>query len=166
MIAALDVQYDEARSLGHAAAVVFENWEDAVPVAEYVADIDKVLPYVPGKFFQRELPCLLALLAKFREPVRFVVIDGYVDLGSGPGLGRVLWDHLAREKTVIGVAKTRYEGSTAVEVRRGGSQAPLFVTAVGMDASEAASCLQRMHGPFRIPTLLKRVDGLARGVSR
>jgi deoxyribonuclease V len=88
---------------------VFENWEDAAPVAEYTAEIDNVLPYVPGEFFRRELPCLLALVAKIREPVRIVIIDGYVDLGSGPGLGRIFWDHLARKKTVIGVAKTRYE---------------------------------------------------------
>jgi len=39
----------------------------------------------------------------------------------------------------------------------------LYVTAAGMRLQEAADRIQRMHGPHRIPTLLKRVDTLARG---
>ena len=33
-----------------------------------------------------------------------------------------------------------------------------IVTAAGMDLAEAAGHIQAMHGPCRIPTLLKRVD--------
>jgi deoxyribonuclease V len=36
------------------------------------------------------------------------------------------------------------------------------VTAVGIDLAEAARRLGEMHGPYRIPTLLKRVDRLCR----
>jgi deoxyribonuclease V len=165
MIAVLDVHYNEARSQGHSAALLVENWEDAVPAAEYTADIEGVLPYVPGQFFQRELPCLVAVMEKIREPVRIVVIDGLVDLGTRPGLGRILWDHFAGEKPVIGVAKSRFDGSTATEVLRGGSKSPLFVTAAGIDPSEAASFIQRMHGPYRVPALLTRVDQLARNLT-
>jgi deoxyribonuclease V len=49
-----------------------------------------------------------------------------------------------------------------VEVRRGDSQKPLYVTAAGVSAEDAASRISEMHGPFRIPTLLKQVDTLAR----
>jgi deoxyribonuclease V len=58
MIAALDVRYDEDALIGHGAAVIFERWKDAVPLAEYTADFKGVEPYVRGQFFKRELPCL------------------------------------------------------------------------------------------------------------
>jgi deoxyribonuclease V len=64
---------------------------------------------------------------------------------------------------VIGVAKTYFQGSRAVSVRRPGSDRPLFVTAVGVDLTAAAQQIASMHGPYRIPTLLRRVDQLARG---
>ncbi len=63
---------------------------------------------------------------------------------------------------MIGVAKTRFSGAASVEVRRGDSQKPLYVTAAGVSAEDAASRISEMHGPFRIPTLLKQVDTLAR----
>ncbi len=162
MIAALDVHYDDAGSRATGAALLFENWEAAVPAAEYTADVENVQPYVPGEFFRRELPCLLALVARIREPVDLLIVDGYVQLGDRPGLGQILWERLSKEKPVIGVAKTRYPGAAAVEVIRGESKTPLFVTAIGIDPAEAASHICRMHGPYRIPTLLKRVDQLAR----
>ena len=65
----------------------------------------------------------------------------------------------------IGVAKTAYRGAAFAErVLRGTSQSPLFVTGVGIEASEAAALVAAMHGPHRIPTLLRRVDQLARGL--
>jgi deoxyribonuclease V len=48
-------------------------------------------------------------------------------------------------------------------VLRGGSARPLYVTAAGLSADEAARRVRDMHGPYRIPTLLKRVDQLCRG---
>lgn len=57
------------------------------------------------------------------------------------------------------MAKTRYPGATlALELQRGISRAPLYITAAGMDVTEAAQHIAEMHGPYRIPTLLKRVD--------
>ena len=40
---------------------------------------------------------------------------------------------------------------------------PLFVTARGMPAADAARLVESMHGGHRIPTLIARVDHLARG---
>lgn len=48
---------------------------------------------------------------------------------------------------------------------RGTSTSPLFVTAVGIDPQVAADRVRDMHGPFRIPTLVKRADSLARGAA-
>jgi deoxyribonuclease V len=49
-----------------------------------------------------------------------------------------------------------------VEVLRGASKAPLYVSAVGIAADDAATAVRAMHGPHRIPTLLARVDAIAR----
>jgi deoxyribonuclease V len=163
MIAALDVHYDEISKTATAAAVVFEHWEDENPVAEYTASCACLEPYIPGEFFKRELPCLLAALGKVRETLSLIVIDGYVLLGNKPGLGMRLWEALPARVPIIGVAKTRFHSAPAVEIMRGESKSPLFITAVGVDPAEAAEGIRKMHGPFRIPTLLKRADQLARG---
>ncbi len=64
----------------------------------------------------------------------------------------------------MGVAKMRFSRArVAREVTRGGSRSPLYVTAVGIDLRMAACHIREMHGQYRIPTLLKRVDHLCRG---
>ena len=163
MIAALDVHYDEPQLRGRAAAVVFERWEDANASAEVVTVVENIAPYVPGEFFRRELPCLVAVIEKIDLPIDAAVIDGYVQLGSSPGLGAHLFQTLQRRVPVIGVAKSRFRDAPAREVLRGKSLSPLFVTSLGIDSQTAADCISRMHGNHRIPTLLKRVDRIARG---
>lgn len=158
MIAALDVRYDEESLTGRAAAVVFERWDDALPLAEYTATFSGVKSYVPGQFFKRELPCLLAVLKKVREPLDQIIVDGFVSLGDKPGLGIHLWEALDRKVAIVGVAKNHFRFATPVEVVRGSSKRPLFVTAVGVDPSAAAESIRQMHGANRIPTLLKHVD--------
>ena len=65
--------------------------------------------------------------------------------------------------SVIGVAKTSFhDNDAAIEVARGASARPLYVTAEGIDVTRAADDVRRMHGAHRIPTILKRVDRLAR----
>jgi deoxyribonuclease V len=49
-----------------------------------------------------------------------------------------------------------------VPIVRGISRQPLFVTTIGTDVAAAAAAVLGMHGAHRIPTLLKRVDRLAR----
>jgi deoxyribonuclease V len=162
MLAALDVQYDETARRAASAAVTFDGWEAALPTAEYVAICQNIQPYEPGQFFKRELPCLQAVLEKIREPLAAIVIDGYVNLGDQPGLGWRLWESLDQRVPIIGVAKTKFHSALAMEVLRGESRAPLYVTAVGIASDAAARHIAAMSGDFRIPTLLKRVDQLAR----
>lgn len=147
MIATLDVHYNEVAQIGKAAAIIFHNWENAEPMAQYTAECAGIQPYQPGEFFRRELPCLLAVLENVREPLGVIVIDGYVALGEKPGLGTHLWEALGEKVSIIGVAKTRFHGANAVEVIRGSSKTPPFVTAMGLDVSEAAENIRRMHGP-------------------
>jgi deoxyribonuclease V len=161
MIAAFDVHYLEAGGAS-AAAVLFSSYGDAEPAAEYRRWIPSVAEYVPGSFYQRELPCLLALLDNIREPIHEILVDGFVNMGRRRGLGYHLFNALNGRTPVIGVAKSRFKGSSGVEVFRGGSQQPLYVTSAGIDLQIASEKIKRMHGNYRIPTLLKRVDILAR----
>jgi deoxyribonuclease V len=162
MMACLDVDYREAAA--YAAGLAFHDWSDATPATEKVIPVVGVHPYQPGQFFRRELPCLLAVLREL-PPVAVVIVDGYVWLDgvSVAGLGAHLYQALGGKVAVVGVAKTRFAGAgAAVEVVRGRSTRPLFITAVGMGAQKAAEHVRSMHGPDRIPTLLKRVDSLCR----
>ena len=164
MLVATDVHYvsdAEAR----AAALVFDTWASADPSAEYTHTATEFAAYEPGKFFKRELPCLLPLLRDVlaRHPIHIVIVDGFVDLPAGPGLGRHVHAALA-EVAVVGVAKNPYPGAPAVEVHRGSTQ-PLFVSAAGIGAEEAARCVESMAGPHRFPALLLRTDHLARGLA-
>jgi deoxyribonuclease V len=72
--------------------------------------------------------------------------------------------HAAVGGVVVGVAKTRYLSAPAVPVLRGSSRSPLFVTAAGVEPEVAAGWIESMHGPYRVPTLLRQVDTLARSV--
>lgn len=163
MIACLDVDY---RATGAcAAAVTLLDWPDAAAASEYVVLVPEVQPYEPGQFFKRELPCLLAVLETLPVTPTTIVIDGYVwlDAASKPGLGAHLHEALQGRVPVIGVAKTKFRGSDlAREILRGDSQKPLYITTAGIDPETAAEHIRNMHGPYRIPTLLNRVDFLCR----
>jgi deoxyribonuclease V len=130
-----------------------------------VERVSPVAPYEPGQFYRRELPCLLAVLGKIPDAVEAIVVDGYVWLADEqtPGLGGHLFQALGGTIPVIGVAKTQFRSARASQaVLRGGSQRPLYITAAGMSREAAAHHIQAMHGPHRIPTLLKRVDQICR----
>jgi deoxyribonuclease V len=164
VLAFVDVDYrgDEAA----AACVLADDWGDESAARELVERVAGVEPYVPGQFYKRELPCLLAVLARAGGPIDLVVIDGYVWVGdeTHPGLGGHLYRALGEKVPVVGVAKTRFLSAKAVEVVRGESSSkPLFVTAAGIQTDDAAERVRAMHGPHRIPTLLRRVDALCRG---
>jgi deoxyribonuclease V len=162
MIACVDVDYRDSEAI--AVCVLFQTWDDGFSADEKVERIPKVAPYEPGQFYRRELPCLLAVLARVRESLEAVVVDGYVWLGDEqkPGLGAHLYEALGRTIPVIGVAKTRFMSATAAPVKRGKSERPLYVTAAGIDLEVAVRHIQNMHGRNRLPTLLKRVDRLCR----
>ena len=156
---------EEIRRRGGQALAVECDIADRAAVKGAVERIARVEPYVPGSFYQRELPCILQVLSRVDVPLEVIVVDGYVwlDAAGAPGLGAHLWLALERRVAVVGVAKTTLRGSPhAVPVRRGASARPLSVTAAGVDVDEAARAVASMHGAHRIPTLLKRVDRLCR----
>ncbi len=163
MIAAADVYYFD--DLAVAAAILFDDWGSEHPTVEIREDVSHIEPYTPGLFYKRELPCLIKVLEEMKNRFEIVVIDGYVWLNSGrhPGLGAHLYQVLGEKIPVIGVAKTKFKrAAEAVPVLRGRSHRALYVTAVGINLDMAAKHIETMHGRFRIPTLLKKVDLLCR----
>ena len=131
MIACLDVDYRQNGAV--AAGLVFRDWSDQTdPVRPRDAScsIDRVEPYEPGRFYVRELPCLLAVLEMFDPQPEVIVIDGYVWLGDeeDPGLGAHLHRAIGGRSAVVGVAKTRFRRARLVEeVHRGRPAArPLY----------------------------------------
>lgn len=162
LVVCVDVDYRETIAI--AAGVWFRGSETSEVETEVVTTLEEVAPYQPGEFYRRELPCVLAVLERGPAP-EVVVVDGYLWLGpERPGLGAHLYQALGERTVVVGVAKSEFVGATdAVPVYRGDSHSPLYVTAAGVSAEEAAGWVARMHGPHRIPGLLKRVDQLARG---
>ena len=165
-IAFVDVHYAGERA--RAACVTATSWADPAPHDEWTIEVSQVAEYRPGHFFERELPSVLAVLERAPTEPSIVVVDGYVVLDSlgRPGLGAHLFEHLGKRVAVVGIAKRSFSGSDfAVHVVRGGSQNPLFVTAIGISDTEAANHVQHMHGAHRIPTLCSRVDHLSRGLA-
>jgi len=161
LFAAADVHY--LRSGGaRAAAVVAADPAFSRLVGERIAMVADVAPYQPGQFYLRELPPLRAVLDGL-SGLGLLVLDGYADLDPDgqPGLGARA--HQAFGVPVIGVAKTPFRTAThAIEVLRGTSARPLYVTAAGMPQGDAAELVRQMAGQHRLPDALRRADTLAR----
>ncbi|MEI7056957.1 endonuclease V [Nocardioides sp. CCNWLW239] len=160
---ATDVDYPAVGG-AHAALLVSASADFATIDEQHTSRLDDVADYVPGRFYERELPAIQAVLA-IANPLDVLIVDGYVDLDPAgrAGLGRHVWE-AGLAAAVIGVAKTRFRAAThATPVLRGISAKPLYVTAAGMTQEEAADLVGVMAGDARIPDALRLVDRLARG---
>jgi len=163
MIACFDVQY--VNDNASIAAVAFQTWKDAKPFKVFTKLKKGIAAYEPGKFYLRELPCIVEIFDEIDFPLSFIVIDGYVFLSDDkkPGLGHYLFEALDKKIPIIGVAKNSFKDLTInQEIYRGDSQKPLFITSVGIETETAAQYIRSMDGNYRIPTLLKLVDSICR----
>jgi deoxyribonuclease V len=154
---AVDVHYPPAGGACAALAVAQDTRFDQI-VGEHVAWLDTVEAYQPGRFYLRELPAIHAVLAT-TSPLDLLIIDGYVDLDphGRAGLGAHLYAEI--KIPVIGVAKTAFRSAThAIAVQRGNATRPLFVTAIGLPATQAAELVTGMAGQHRIPDALRHVS--------
>jgi deoxyribonuclease V len=164
MKAVLDVHYD--KQIAHAACIEFLNWSDKDPARTIVVPTGVPSAYRPGRFFERELPCLLAVLKKAGRRYEALIIDGYVFLKAPVlyGLGARLEQALPYSPKVIGVAKNPLRvADRFVAIHRGKSKKPLFVSSVNMPVKDAAGLVAGMDGPYRIPTLIRLADKACRG---
>jgi deoxyribonuclease V len=161
MIVAIDVHYREkfAKSI----SIEFDNWQAETPSKINEVFIKEVYEYIPGEFYKRELPCIVEVLKKSsKEEIELIIVDGYVTLDdSGKfGLGAYLYKELRKKIPIIGVAKRRFANNikNVIEIQRGKSKNPIFVTSVGIDLIEASQKIKNMKGDFRMPDLLRILD--------
>lgn len=160
--AAVDVHYPAADG-AMAALIIAGDPTFATITEERTAFLVEVAPYQPGAFYTRELPAIRTVLSGIGR-IDLLVIDGYVHLDPDgrPGLGAHA--HAEFAVPVIGVAKTAFRSAShAIRVHRSNAERPLYVTAVGIPAEQAADLVRRMAGPYRLPDALRRVDALSRG---
>ncbi|WP_128330942.1 endonuclease V [Apibacter sp. HY039] len=165
MVLAIDVYYYEdatAKSVG-----VLFNWEDEHPRKIIIENVKDVEEYIPGQFYKRELPCILAILNKVdTKQLEAIIVDGhiYVDNNKEYGLGGYLWKHLNGEIPVIGVAKKDFFANkeTTFALVRGESKNPLYISSVGMEREKAIELIKNMKGKFRNPTILKELDQITK----
>lgn len=161
MILAIDVYYKNEKA--KAVCIEFDTWIDAKPRKINTAILDGIAEYIPGQFYKRELPCILAVLKKSDlSKVSAIIVDGYVVLDDEgkPGLGMYLYDALDQQIPIIGVAKTSFHSNRKLvkAVLRGHSIKPIYVSTVGLPLVETAQQIQHMHGDFRMPSLLSILD--------
>src|SRR5699024_1695564 len=131
---AVDVHYLPG-GRARAALVVCPTAELGEVIERHTVMVDGVAEYRPGNFYERELPPLRALLSRPEVlSLDMLVVDGYVTLDPAGSAG--LGAHAHAEglaPVVLGVAKTRFGPAVhAVEVRRGASERPLYVTSTGI----------------------------------
>ena len=165
MILAIDVYYigDRANVVG----VLFDEWTQSEPSKIISIVVDGIAEYEPGNFYKRELPCILELLKEVKDyTITCIVVDGYVFLDDKgkKGLGYYLYEALDSRIPIIGVAKSYFAGNNSIEVCRGESKKPLYVTSIGVDQRESAHFIETMYGEFRMPTLLKILDTATRDI--
>lgn len=161
-MACFDVYY--YRNYAKACCLVFEVEPRERILSRYSVAVKPVQDYIPGKFYRRELPCILKVYERVHEDLSLALVDGFVFLESNKkGLGGYLFEALHRRIPVIGVAKTFFKGCRNYSaVYRGESRKPLFVSSVGVDLQYAAALIKNLEGGGRLPRILKEVDRLTR----
>jgi deoxyribonuclease V len=109
MILIVDVGYQETTA--NIGAVVIDGFEEENLIWQENIRLENIVDYESGKFYKRELPCLLHTLSVVPESISLVIIDGNVWLdGDGKkGLGAYLFEELKEEILVIGVAKAKFK---------------------------------------------------------
>lgn len=165
MIYAFDTYYydDHANTV----CIAFQDWNSEHESDIFTEKTEVSSDYESGAFYKRELPCILSLLKKIElKEGDIIIVDGYVTLDNDGkiGLGGYLYEALDRKYVIAGIAKNEFASpdSQRRNVLRGESKTPLFLTAKGADVDEILPKVEQMHGNYRMPALLKKLDQLSR----
>lgn len=160
-VACVDVYY--YKDYARACCIVFTLNEEKI-ISKYVELVKGIEDYVSGQFYKRELPCILKVLEKVKENIDMIITDSFVAVDEHTnGLGAYLYESLNYEIPVIGVAKSFLKGNgDYIEVHRGKSINPLYVSSIGIDLDYAGGIILNLKGDYRIPDILKQVDKMSR----
>ncbi|KFF10550.1 endonuclease V [Chryseobacterium soli] len=165
MIYAFDTYYYE--DYANTVCIAFEDWTSESESEIFTEKMAITAAYESGAFYKRELPCIISLLQKI--PLKdgdLIIVDGYVTLNDEgkTGLGGYLYKALDQKYPVIGIAKNEFNAPDSQRrcVHRGESKTALFLTVKGADIDDIQVKVEQMHGSFRMPTLLKKLDHLSR----
>lgn len=125
VIAGVDVGYDPKRNLAHASIVTMSPAE-LKPIEQVDAFAPADFPYIPGLLSFREIPAILAALARLKNIPDLLMVDGqgiahYRRVGIAAHLGIIL------DMPSIGVAKSRLSGNFTMPGLNKGEQSPLMI---------------------------------------
>ncbi len=164
MVVVIDADYNEETRDGHVAGIVARDILAEKEDAVVTAMVHDIADYVPGQFYKRELQSVEAIIDQLKvEDIDLIVVDGYADSGTTEhALGTFVFEKY--QIPVIGIGKNKYDRCilTDLEVYRGESKKPLYVTSKGMDNEEAKRLVKNMAGEFRLPYFVKYADNRAR----
>ncbi|HSH02811.1 MAG TPA: deoxyribonuclease V [Anaerolineae bacterium] len=180
-VAGVDVAFFDEGRISQGAVVVL-SWPELQIVAQEVARQETTFPYVPGFLSFREVPVLLAALAKLEQVPDLILCDGQ-GVAHPRRFGLACHLGVLTDIATIGVAKTRFIGvHEEVPVARGSSvrlvdsgeevgrvvrtQAgvrPLYVSVGHKVSLETAVTYVLGCAPrFRLPETTRQADRLAR----
>ena len=162
MIGFLDVGYPSTGGALSALGIA-EDWSSLTFHKTLTKTFSDVASYESGKFYLRELPCLLGVIQPSITDIKVLVVDGNVWLDDGKdGLGAHLWRHYHEKIPVVGIAKSSFHRGVAKPVFRETSKNPLWVSSAGLSIEEAVKFVGSMAGKYRIPTLCKEIDRISK----
>lgn len=164
MILAIDIHYKSAYA--KAVGVLF-SIADEQPQKIITDLIKDVKDYQSGAFYKRELPCILQLLKQVDLTIiQYIIVDGHVfiDNNKTHGLGGYLWEALNQTIPIVGIAKRTFFNTEQVitPIYRGKSSNPLYLSCIGMSFQKALAEINKLHGSYRIPTILKILDQISK----
>lgn len=108
LIAGIDVGYDIVRNLAHA-AIVTMHVNELKPIEQVRAYVPAEFPYVPGLLAFREIPAILAALAKLKTRVDVLMVDGH-GIAHPKRMGIAAHLGLICDMPSLGVGKSRLTG--------------------------------------------------------
>ena len=185
IIAGVDVGYDIVRNLAHASIVTMDV-RYLKPIEQVRAYVPAAFPYVPGLLAFREIPAILAAMAKLHTRPDVLMVDGHgiahpKRMGIAAHLGLIL------DMPSLGVGKSRLtgrftepgpqKGDTSVLMDKGEcigmvlrsreNVAPLFISPGHRMSMESALALAKQClGRYRLPEPTRIADKFSKCVDR
>ncbi len=122
-VAGVDVGFPGGGQIARAAVAVL-SFPDLQPVEHALAELPVALPYIPGLLSFRELPAVLAALARLNELPDLLLVDGQ-GLAHPRRFGIACHLGVLTGLPTIGVGKTRLVGTHEPVPDRRGAWVPL-----------------------------------------